>query len=67
MDPIHPIAPGPLPVVRPAVPPVERLPRVSREQDRPPQDSEQRARREPPPVPEEEDGEDGPRHIDVRV
>jgi hypothetical protein len=46
---------------------VERLPRVSREQDRPPQDSEQRARREPPPVPEEEDGEDGPRHIDVRV
>jgi hypothetical protein len=49
------------------VPPVERLPRVSREQDRPPRDSEKRARREPAPAGEEEDGEDGPRHIDIRV
>jgi hypothetical protein len=67
VDPIHPIAPGPLPVVRPAVPPVERLPRVSREQDRPPRDSEKHARREPLPAPEGEDDEDGPRHIDVRA
>jgi hypothetical protein len=68
MDPIHPIAPGPMPIS--ARLPVQPLARVSREHDRPSGERQKsRPRREPPP--EEDLGEgddvDGPAHIDIRV
>jgi hypothetical protein len=67
MDPIHPIAPGPLPIS--ARLPVQPLARVSREQDRPTGERQQRQRRREP-APEEdwdEDDEDGPGHVDILV
>ena len=69
MDPIHPIAPGPPAIPRTAVPPVGRLPKVSREGDRPAADSEQRRRRRREEQPSRyDDGEDDGRpRIDVRV
>ncbi len=64
MDPIQPISP------RANAIPVERLERVSRERDRPPQERPQQRRR-PPAAPEqsgEDPGEDGQQpRIDVRV
>jgi hypothetical protein len=68
MDPIHPIPPGPATLAGPA--PVDRLPAISRERDRPAH--EQAPRRRPPaePVVEPEDpdeGEDGRPRVDVRV
>jgi hypothetical protein len=68
MDPIHPIAPGPLPIS--ARLPVQPLERVSREHDRPSGERQQRSpRREPQPEEEwrEDDDADGPGHVDVRV
>jgi len=67
MDPLHPITYGPSAPSR-RVPPVERLPRVTREGDRPPRDPADRrgAGREQPP-PSREEGEGGEGHIDVRV
>ena len=65
MDPLNPITYGPsMPSRR--VPPVERLPRVSREGDRPPRALASGASEpeQPPPRGEEEDGEG---HIDVSV
>lgn len=65
MDPLNPITYGPsMPSKR--VPPVERLPRVSREGDRPRRKPSERRREpeQPPPRGEEEDGEG---RIDVRV
>jgi hypothetical protein len=66
MDPIHPIAPGPMPIS--ARLPVQPLERVSREHDRPSGERQQRRRREPALEEElpEDDG-DGPGHVDVRV
>jgi hypothetical protein len=64
VDPIHPIAPGP-----PAIamrPPVQAVARVSRERDRPPQDSQERKRREQPES-EPDDDDEGRLHVDVRV
>jgi hypothetical protein len=68
VDPIHPIAPGPLPVP-PGMTPVERLPRISRERDRPQRKRREQARQEPPPEPQPERGEDdeGRPHIDIRA
>lgn len=65
MDPLSPITYGPsMPSRR--VPPVEKLPRVSREGDRPRREpSGRREGSEEPPQHGEEDGGDG--HIDVRV
>jgi hypothetical protein len=65
MDPLIPITYGPsMPSRR--VPPVERLPRVSREGDRPRREpSERREGEEQPPARGGE--EDGEGHIDVRV
>ena len=66
MDPLHPITPpGPgMPSRR--VPAVEKLPRVSREGDRPRRDPTER--RPPPEEPPWEEGEEGGEgHIDVRV
>jgi len=65
VDPLNPITYGPsMPSRR--VPPVERLPRVSREGDRPRREPSERRREseQPPPRGEEEDGEG---HVDVRV
>ena len=65
MDPLRPITYGPsLPPRR--VPPVERLPRISREGDRPQREPSERreGEEERPPRGEHEDGEG---HIDVRV
>jgi hypothetical protein len=67
MDPIHPIAPGPPAIPRAAVPPVERLKRISRERDRPPKDSHQRERRESADGDGDEGEDDGRPHIDVRA
>ncbi len=68
MDPIHPIAPGPLPVPA-GLTPLDRLPRVSRERDRPPRERREHPRDEPPPEPPSERGEDdeGRPHIDIRA
>jgi hypothetical protein len=62
MDPLHPIEP-----IRRRVPPLERLPRISREGDRPERDPSSRERQQPspPPEPEREDGGEG--HVDVRA
>jgi hypothetical protein len=67
VDPIHPIAPGPLPIS--ARLPVQPLVRVSREQDRPTGERQQRQRRREPAPEEEwpEDDEDGPGHVDILV
>ena len=70
MDPINPIVPGSssLPSVGP--PRVERLPRISRERDRPRREREQRERRQAAPSDEElPPGEDdqGRPHLDIRV
>jgi hypothetical protein len=69
VDPIHPIAPGPPTIAM--RPPVRAVTRVSRDQDRPSQDSEPRRRREQPaPEPEgseRSDDDDGRLHVDVRV
>lgn len=70
MDPIQPIAPGPLTgLARTIRAPVERPERVSRERDRPAKDGRQRKRRDAsapesqePPTPD-----DGRPHIDVRA
>jgi hypothetical protein len=68
MDPIIPIVPG-LPSA--ATPPVERLPRISRDRDRPARERRSGPRREPPPAPGAEDddpeNEDGRPRVDVRV
>ncbi len=69
MDPLHPITPGP-PAVPARVPPVDRLQRVSRDRDRPSAEERERRRRarqrEQKPG-SEEDGEQGPGRIDIRV
>jgi hypothetical protein len=65
VDPLNPITYGPsMPSRR--VPPVDRLPRVSREGDRPRREPSERheGQEQPPPGGEEEGGEG---HIDVRV
>jgi len=69
MDPIHPITPGPPAIPRAAVPPVDRLKRISRERDRPSKDAQQKERREPMGADGHEDqGEDDGRpHIDIRA
>jgi len=70
VDPINPIIPGPSAIPR-TTPRLERLERITRENDRPREDAQQRKRRERPPEPEldgergEDDGE--PPHVDVRV
>ncbi|HEY2202254.1 MAG TPA: hypothetical protein VGH56_10200 [Solirubrobacteraceae bacterium] len=65
MDPLHPIVYGPsMPSRR--VPPVERLPRVSREGDRPRREPSEKREGEEQGRPRDE-GEDGGGHIDVRV
>lgn len=68
MDPIHPIAPGPLPIPA-ATPPVERLQRISRERDRPARERQEQAwRKQPQPAPDRDGEDDGEHpHIDVRV
>ena len=68
MDPIHPIAPGPLPIPQ-GTTPVERLQRISRERDRPQRERRGQARQEPPPEPPPDRGEDdeGRPHIDIRA
>jgi hypothetical protein len=68
VDPIHPIAPGP-PRISPASGlPVDPLERITRERDRPSKDGQQRKRRESPPTPAPELGEDDGRpHVDVRA
>jgi hypothetical protein len=68
MDPIHPIAPGPLPIPL-GTTPVERLPRISRERDRPARERREQARQEPPPEPPPDRGEDDEErpHIDIRA
>jgi hypothetical protein len=64
MDPLNPIYGPSMPSRR--VPPVDRLPRVSREGDRPRREpSKQREREEQPSSPDE--GQDGEGHIDVRA
>ena len=65
MDPLHPIIYGPAMPSR-RVPPVERLPRVSREGDRPRREPSERREGEEHPPPRGED-EDGEGHVDVRV
>ena len=71
MDPINPITPG-LSSIPPAAARLERPERISRENDRPRRDAEERRRRERPPAPAldrepgEEDGEQRA-HVDVRV
>jgi hypothetical protein len=66
MDPLHPILPGPPALPSRRVPAVERLPRVSRDGDRPARDpSERRPAGQPPPEAEGDEGGEG--HIDVRV
>jgi len=66
VDPIHPIAPGPPSIAM--RPPVEPVPRIARERDRPARDEEQRKRREPPePEPERGPDDEGHPHVDVRV
>ena len=68
MDSIHPISPGPPAVPRSGIPPVERLPKIARDRDRPSRDSPGKRRREPPSEPPGHDGEDdGLPHIDIRV
>jgi len=70
MDPIHPIAPGP-PLIPRGTQPVERLPRISRERDRPAK--ERRQRRDPAyqrstdAQARENPDDDGHPHIDVTV
>jgi hypothetical protein len=55
-------------VPKSGIPPVERLPRIARDRDRPSRDAPERRRRDPPPPPPREDDEDDGRpHIDVRV
>jgi len=68
VDPIHPITPGPPAVPRAGIPPVERLPKIARDRDRPSREPSDRRRREPRPEPPPHDGEDdGLPHIDIRV
>jgi hypothetical protein len=65
MDPLTPITYGPsIPSRR--VPPVDRLPPVTRDGDRPRKEPSERREREEPP-PERHQDEDGEGHIDVRV
>lgn len=64
MDPVHPITPGPPALPNAGVPPVQRLPRVSRERDRPEAESERR-RRSRPAKPEGSEPEEGGPHVDV--
>lgn len=68
MDPLHPIAPGPLSLRRRGAPPVERLEPISRERDRPDRERRRRPpqRESSPPQPEPPE-DDGRPHIDVRV
>jgi hypothetical protein len=69
MDSIHPITPSANTLSSAGPPPVDRLPRISRDRDRPPQDRPSARRREPAGTPELEDGEDedGRPRVDVRV
>jgi len=67
MDPLHPITPGPPAIPRSAVPPVDRLARISREGDRPRRDAEERRRRAREREPPADGEEPGPGRIDVRV
>jgi hypothetical protein len=68
VDPIHPIAPGPLPIPQ-GLTPVERLQRIARERDRPARERRERGREQPQPEPPPDRGEDdeGHPHIDVRA
>jgi hypothetical protein len=67
VDPIDPIAPGPLPIPQ-GMTPVERLPRIARERDRPQRERRKQAHQEPPPEPPERGGDDeGRPHIDIRA
>ena len=65
MDPLHPIIPPGLPSRR--VPAVEKLPRVSREGDRPRRDPSERRPPDTHEPPFQDGEEDGEGHIDVRV
>jgi hypothetical protein len=66
MDPLQPIIYGPSVPSR-RVPPVERLPRVSREGDRPRREPSEEGDGGQQPPPRREDEEGGEGHIDVRV
>lgn len=68
MDPIHPIAPGPLPIPL-GTTPVERLQRISRERDRPARERREQDRHKPPPQAPPDHGEDdeGRPHIDIHA
>lgn len=70
MDPIQPIAPGPLTgLARTVRAPVERPERVSRERDRPAKDGGQRKRHDGPTPKSQEPpaSDEGRPHIDVRA
>jgi hypothetical protein len=70
VDPINPIIPGPSAIPL-ATQRLERPERISRENDHPRRDAEERRRREPErePVldPEPGDDDEGQPHVDVRV
>ena len=70
MDPLNPIIPGPSAIPR-AAPRLERLERITRENDRPRRDAQERKRRQAPVEPERDpahgEDDDGHRHIDIRV
>jgi hypothetical protein len=68
MDQITPITAGAAALPSRTVPPVQRLQRVSREQDRPSRKRQDSPDRETPPERGEDDGEqDGRPRLDVRV
>jgi hypothetical protein len=69
MDPIHPIAPGP-PLIPRGLQPVERLPPISRERDRPAKERQRRDpayRRSTDTGGEDPEEDDGLPHVDVTV
>ena len=67
MDPLNPITPPTTALPSRRVPAVDRLPRVSREGDRPPQEGSERRAPRPEHRPAEEGEEGGEGHIDIRV
>lgn len=65
MDPLNPIPSSAPAMPSRRVPPVDRLPRVTREGDRPRREPSERREGREPPEPDDGGGEDG--HIDIRV
>ena len=66
MDPVLPINYGP-PMPSRRVPPVDRLRRVSREEDRPRRESSERRENDEDAPGRSEDDDAGEGHVDVRV